>query len=69
VQQGAQADIVLFDPQTIQDRATFRAPTEPSSGVKFLVVAGTVVVDDGRFAEGAKPGRPIVREAAAKEGR
>jgi len=69
LQQGAQADIVLFDPQTIQDRATFRAPTEPSSGVKFLIVAGTVVVDGGRLVEGARPGRPIVREAAATEGR
>jgi N-acyl-D-aspartate/D-glutamate deacylase len=69
LQQGAQADIVVFDPQTIQDRATFRAPTEPSSGVKFLIVVGTVVVDDGRFVEGAKPGRPIVREATAKKGR
>jgi N-acyl-D-aspartate/D-glutamate deacylase len=69
VQQGAQADIVVFDPQTIQDRATFRAPTEPSSGVRFLIVAGTVVVDGGRLVEAARPGRPIVRASAGKEGR
>jgi N-acyl-D-aspartate/D-glutamate deacylase len=64
LQQGAQADIVVFDPGTIQDHATFRAPTEPSTGVRYLVVAGTVVVDDGRLVEGAVPGRPLVRGGA-----
>src|SRR5262249_17429444 len=69
LQQGAQADIVLFDPQTIQDRATFRAPLEATSGVKFLIVGGTIVVDNGRSVEDARPGRAILREAGAKEGR
>ena len=61
LQQGAQADIVVFDPQTVQDRATFRVPTEGSTGVRYLVVAGTVVVDEGRIVEGAAPGRALVR--------
>jgi hypothetical protein len=61
LQQGAQADIVVFDPQTVQDRATFRAPTEASAGVRYLVVAGTVVVDEGRIVEGVAPGRAFVR--------
>ena len=61
LQQSAQADVVVFDPQTIQDRATFRAPTAASTGVRYLVVAGTVVVDQGRIVEGAAPGRAIVR--------
>ena len=61
LQQGAQADIVVFDPQTVQDRATFRAPTEASAGVRYLVVAGTVVVDEGRIVEGVAPGRALVR--------
>jgi N-acyl-D-aspartate/D-glutamate deacylase len=63
LQQGVQADIVVFDPDAIQDHATFRAPTEPSTGVKYLVVAGTVVVDDGRLVEGAVPGRPLIRNS------
>jgi N-acyl-D-aspartate/D-glutamate deacylase len=61
LQQGAQADVVVFDPQTIQDRATFRSPGEASVGVRYLLVAGTPVVDGGRLVEGAAPGRPIVR--------
>jgi N-acyl-D-aspartate/D-glutamate deacylase len=63
LQQGAQADIVVFDPESVQDRATFRAPGEASVGVRYLVVAGTVVVDDGRIVEGAVPGRPLVRNS------
>ena len=43
----------MFDPESVADRATFRAPTEASAGVRYLVVAGTVVVDDGRIVEGA----------------
>jgi dihydroorotase-like cyclic amidohydrolase len=66
LQPGAQADIVVFDPRTIQDRATFRAPTEASEGVRYLIVAGTVVVDGGRIAEGAVPGRPLVRATTGK---
>ena len=61
LQNGAQADIVVFDPQTVQDRATFRAPTKASVGVRYLVVAGTVVVDEGHIVEGAAPGRALVR--------
>jgi len=61
LQQGARADIVVFDAQAIQDRATFRAPTEASAGVRYLVVAGTLVVDDGRIVEGVAPGQPLLR--------
>jgi N-acyl-D-aspartate/D-glutamate deacylase len=63
LQQGAQADIVVFDPESVQDHATFRAPTQASTGVRYLVVAGTVVVDDSRIVEGAVPGRPLVRNS------
>jgi N-acyl-D-aspartate/D-glutamate deacylase len=66
LQQGAQADIVVFDPQTVQDRATFRAPTEASAGVRYLVVAGTVVVDSGRIVEGVAPGRAFVRTSKGR---
>jgi len=64
LQQGAQADIVVFDPDSVRDRATFRASTEASAGVRYLVVAGTIVVDDGRIVEGAVPGRALVRNSA-----
>ena len=63
LQQGAQADLVVFDPQLIQDHATFRAPTGASSGVRYLVVAGTVAVDEGRVIEGVAPGRALARNS------
>jgi N-acyl-D-aspartate/D-glutamate deacylase len=65
LRQGAQADIVVFDPQTVQDRATFRSPTETSVGVQYLIVAGTVVVNNGRIVNGVAPGRALVRNIGA----
>jgi N-acyl-D-aspartate/D-glutamate deacylase len=60
LQEGADADIVVFDPQTISDRATFEKPMEPSVGVKYLVVAGTVLIDEGKMASGIFPGRALL---------
>jgi N-acyl-D-aspartate/D-glutamate deacylase len=60
LQEDADADVVVFDPQKVTDRATYRAPREPSVGVRYLLVAGTVVVDDGRVVPGAAPGRALV---------
>jgi N-acyl-D-aspartate/D-glutamate deacylase len=66
VQVGADADIVVFDPESIQDKATFRAPSAPSIGVRYLLVGGTLVVDQGQVVDGVKPGRPIVADEAAR---
>jgi len=60
LQQGADADVVVFDPATIADRATFQKPMEPSVGVRYLVVAGTVIVDGGNIVPGVFPGRALV---------
>jgi N-acyl-D-aspartate/D-glutamate deacylase len=60
LQEGADADIVVFDPQTISDRATFEKPMEPSFGVHYLVVAGTVLIDDGKLMPDVFPGRPLL---------
>jgi N-acyl-D-aspartate/D-glutamate deacylase len=60
LQEGADADVVVFDPQTISDRATFEKPMEPSVGVRYLSVAGTVVIDDGKMVERVYPGQAIV---------
>jgi N-acyl-D-aspartate/D-glutamate deacylase len=60
LQEGADADIVVFDPQTISDRSTFEKPMEPSVGVHQLVVAGTLVIDDGKLVPNAYPGRAIL---------
>jgi N-acyl-D-amino-acid deacylase len=56
---GFYADIVVFDPATVADRATFERPHQLSVGIKHVFVNGTAVVKDGAHT-GAKPGR-IVR--------
>lgn len=60
LQEGADADIVVFDPQTIRDRSTFEKPMEPSVGVHELVVGGTLLIDDGTLLPNVFPGRAIV---------
>jgi hypothetical protein len=61
LQEGADADIVVFDPATISDRSTFQKPMEPSVGVRYLVVGGTAVVDDGKIVPDVFPGRALPR--------
>jgi N-acyl-D-aspartate/D-glutamate deacylase len=60
LQEGADADIVVFDPQTIRDRSTFEKPMEPSVGVRYVVVGGTLLIDDGKMAADVFPGRAVV---------
>lgn len=59
MQEGADADIVIFDPQTIGDRSTFAKPMEPSVGVHFLLVGGTLVIDDGKLVPAVFPGKAL----------
>ena len=60
LQEGCDADIVVFDAATIRDRATFQKPMQPSEGVQFLLVGGTVVVDEGKIAPDVFPGRALL---------
>ena len=60
LQVGCDADIVVFDAATISDRSTFEKPMEPSVGVHYLVVGGTVVVDEGKIVPDVFPGRAIL---------
>ncbi len=60
LQEGCDADIVVFDAATISDRATFEKPMEPSVGVRYLVVGGTMVVDEGKIVPDVFPGRAIL---------
>jgi len=60
LQEGSDADIVVFDPQTIQDRATFAKPMEPSVGVQYLLVGGSVLIDRGELVPDVFPGHAIV---------
>jgi N-acyl-D-aspartate/D-glutamate deacylase len=60
LQEGADADIVVFDAAAISDRSTFEKPREPSVGVRYLVVGGTLVVDEGKVVPDVFPGRAIL---------
>jgi len=64
LQEGADADIVVFDAATISDHATFEKPMEPSVGVRYLLVAGTVVVNEGKIVPDVFPGRALPGRAA-----
>jgi N-acyl-D-aspartate/D-glutamate deacylase len=58
---GADADLVVFDPQRITDRATFAEPALPSEGMDHVLVNGVFVVRDGEAQKGTYPGRPVRR--------
>jgi N-acyl-D-aspartate/D-glutamate deacylase len=60
---GTAADVTVFDPATIADRATFEEPRRYPVGVPYVVVNGVVVIDDGAHT-GALPGRVLRRTAA-----
>jgi dihydroorotase/N-acyl-D-amino-acid deacylase len=55
---GMAADIVVFDPETIRDVATFEKPNHLSEGMDFVLVNGTAVIANGKMT-GAKPGRVL----------
>ena len=55
---GLAADVVVFDPATIRDRATFAEPMVASEGISHVLVNGQVVLENGKYT-GAKPGRVL----------
>ena len=55
---GLAADIVVFDAATIMDRATFQDPHQYSEGMKWVVVNGKIVLDEGELTR-ARPGRGL----------
>ena len=60
LQVGADADVTVFDPDTIIDTATFEDDLSFSEGVHHVLVSGTFVVRDGETVEGVYPGRPVI---------
>ncbi|MFO8014281.1 MAG: amidohydrolase family protein [Phycisphaerae bacterium] len=62
LEEGAWADLVLFDRERIHDRATYDHPWATPAGIRHVVVAGEPVVRDGRHT-GATPGRLLRRDA------
>ena len=58
LQPGCIADLVLFDPATIADRATYDAPIQYPTGIQYVFVNGVAVVEAGEHT-GARPGRAV----------
>jgi N-acyl-D-aspartate/D-glutamate deacylase len=54
---GADADITVFDPARIIDKATYDEPLQYSEGIQFVLVNGVAVLRDGQFVDGVFPGR------------
>jgi N-acyl-D-aspartate/D-glutamate deacylase len=58
IRPGMFADLVLFDPATVQDKATFEDPNHYSTGIRHVFVNGRPVVADGAITS-ERPGRPL----------
>ena len=56
---GADADITVFDPARVIDRATYERPAQFSEGIRHVIVGGTFVVRDEQLVPNVTPGRPI----------
>jgi N-acyl-D-amino-acid deacylase len=60
IREGAYADLVLFDPNTVIDNATFENPVQMSLGIEQVWANGVLSFAEGK-ATGAKPGRLVTR--------
>ena len=56
---GADADLTLFDPTRVRDRATWTAPAMPPEGIDYVIVGGVPIVERGVLRRDVKPGRPV----------
>jgi N-acyl-D-glutamate deacylase len=61
LQVGMDADLVVFDLESIADKATYAEPNQAAEGVQTVVVDGVLVVEDGKLQVNAAPGKPIRR--------
>jgi len=61
IQVGMDADIVVFDPETIRDVGTYEEPNQPAVGVQSVLVNGELIVGQGELLLDAAPGQPIRR--------
>ena len=59
LQEGAHADLIVFDPKTVQDRASFSDANQASTGFQYVLVQGTLVVNKGQLLEKSFPGKGL----------
>src|SRR6478735_3151482 len=67
IKEGMWADLVIFDPSTVADRATFEDPFQYPVGINTVIVNGTVVLDEGKHTN-ARPGKVLKRPAGGVKG-
>ena len=58
IARGMKADLVVFDADTVKDRATFENPHQYPAGIEYVLVNGSLVVEKGRHT-GARPGKVL----------
>jgi dihydroorotase len=64
IQRGADADLTIFDPATVEDRSTVADPARKAAGIEWVLVDGRVVQSSGGVQHpDVRPGRPITRSA------
>jgi cytosine/adenosine deaminase-related metal-dependent hydrolase len=62
LQAGADADIVLFDPDVVGTKATYGDAARYSEGFRYVMVNGVLVVDGGALVDGVEPGKPVMSD-------
>ncbi len=57
LQEGSDADITIFDPERLAEKATYANPARRSAGVRFILVNGVLVLKEGEVVNGSAPGQ------------
>lgn len=57
---GADADLTIFNPETIKDKSTVEKPATASEGIEYVIVNGVVIKDESGIINGVNPGQPIL---------
>jgi N-acyl-D-glutamate deacylase len=68
IQTGMDADIVVFDPDTVSDRSNYERPAQVSVGFQYVLVNGVVLVENGELQLDQFPGKPIRGTVASGNG-
>ena len=66
LREGMKADIAIFDPSTVRDRATFEQPHQYAEGVTQVIVNGQIAFENGKMTGGAGPGRIVLLGPSAR---
>ena len=62
VREGYYADLVVFDPKTVSDKATYEEPKQQSVGIDLVMVNGRIAFQDGHMTDTGRAGRVLQRE-------